>query len=98
MLTTHNILGDLSEGSSDALEFDDMPGKPVLKTTGNPEVTTTKKGPIVDKDQCPQSGSSRVGCTSGEFLDDNQMKSEFDDVIVATFKLVYCRLPMYIHA
>ena len=49
MLTAHNILGDLSEGSSDALEFDDMPGKPVLRNTGNPKVMATKKGHTADK-------------------------------------------------
>ena len=91
------MIGDLSEGSCDGLESDDESGEPrstrtILKSTGNPKVMATKKGPTADKGHWPQSESSRVG---SEFMDDNQMKSEFDDVIVATFELVYCRLPMY---
>ena len=87
MHSTHNILGDLSEGSSGGLESDDQPCKPkssVLKTFGSPEVTAAEKGPIVDKNHClhRQSELSCVGnTTSGnavKLMDDNQMQSELD--------------------
>ena len=84
MHSTHNILGDLSEGSYDSLESDDQPSKPkssVTKASGNPEMIAAKKGPIVDKDHCPhrQSELFHVGnTTSVKLTDDNQMQSELD--------------------
>ena len=82
--TLMQTIGDLSEGSYDSLESDDQPSKPkssVIKASGNPEMTATKKGTIVDKDHCPrhQSELFHVGnTTSVKLMDDNQMQSELD--------------------
>ena len=80
------MLSDLSEGSTDGVDSDDKPSQShsaALKTIGhgNPKVTETKKGPIADKHNCPQSESSCVGSTIGDTtksVDDNQIQSEFD--------------------
>ena len=48
MHCTHNIQGDLSEGSSCGSESDDQPCKlksSVLKAFGSPKVTAAKNGP-----------------------------------------------------
>ena len=61
MLTTHNLLDDISE-TSDGLESDgnaDQLNSTVLKTTQNQKVTTNEKGPTTLKKHHPQSCSSK---------------------------------------
>ena len=88
MHTLIQTIGDLSEGSSGGSESNDQPCEPkssVLKTSGSPQVTAVKNGPIVDKDHClhrqselSYDGNTTSACRNAVKLpDDNQMQSKF---------------------